>query len=264
VIDMSNGNSQEVAEQITKASQEWGFLLLKNHGIATADVDEMFALAYQFFVGVPENKKQLFPITSDYVGYMGSLKDRYKDDKSSMWLSGSRGFLTENLQILPPFWRTQAEKVEKFKHDCFLLIRRLLVYFAMAMGLPDHEHFARAHQEDAGKGNRFRLNHYPARATAPDEATTRMSAHSDSGSITLLFQTCEGLEVESPTGEWFLTPHIPEHILVNLGDALAFWSGRWLKATKHRVTFKGVPHDRERMTMAYFALASPETVLEPV
>jgi isopenicillin N synthase-like dioxygenase len=91
-----------------------------------------------------------------------------------------------------------------------------------------------------------------------------MSEHADSGSVTLLFQTCSGLEVESPTGEWVAAPSIPGHILVNLGDALSFWSGGSLKATKHRVTFAGVPHDQERLTMAYFGKASPETVLEPI
>ena len=110
----------------------------------------------------------------------------------------------------------------------------------------------------------FRLICYPARGNEPLGTTTRMSAHSDSGSVTLLFQTCPGLEVESPTGEWVPGPHLPGHILVNLGDALAFWSGGRLKATKHRVTFAGVPHDVERMTMAYFGAASPETVLQPI
>ena len=41
-------------------------------------------------------------------------------------------------------------------------------------------------------------------------------------------------------------------------------SGGQLKATKHRVTFDGVPYDAERMSMAYFGAASPETVLEPL
>ena len=105
---------------------------------------------------------------------------------------------------------------------------------------------------------------YPARESEPLETTTRMSAHSDSGSVTLLFQTGAGLEVESPSGDWVAAPFLPGHILVNLGDALAFWSGGNLKATKHRVTFAGVPHDKERLSIAYFGKASPETVLEPI
>jgi isopenicillin N synthase-like dioxygenase len=45
---------------------------------------------------------------------------------------------------------------------------------------------------------------------------------------------------------------------------MAFWSGGKLKATRHRVTFEGVPARRERLSMAYFGTAVPETVLKPV
>ena len=52
--------------------------------------------------------------------------------------------------------------------------------------------------------------------------------------------------------------------MVNLGDALAFWSGSRLKATKHGVTFDTVRHDTERLTMAYLVAASPDNVLQPI
>lgn len=180
------------------------------------------------------------------------------------WLSGLPGSLRNDSASLPPFWRSQTERVEAFKHACHGLVIKLLTCFALAMGLPNRDYFAKAHGEDAGNGNQFRLICYPARKDVPAEATTRMSAHADSGSVTLLFQNCAGLEVESPSGDWVKAPHLPGHILVNLGDALAFWSGRYLKATNHRVTFDGVPHDKERLSMAYFAKATPDTVLEPI
>jgi isopenicillin N synthase-like dioxygenase len=52
--------------------------------------------------------------------------------------------------------------------------------------------------------------------------------------------------------------------LINLGDALSFWSGNQLKATLHRVTFDGLLHDKERQSMAYFGAANPDTVLQPL
>lgn len=91
-----------------------------------------------------------------------------------------------------------------------------------------------------------------------------MIAHTDSGSVTLLFQRSAGLEVLSPSGFWVPAPCLEDTILVNLGDALAFWSGRKLRATLHRVTFETVPRERERMSMAYFCQANPETKLEPL
>ena len=268
IIDISgmdqDENQLDIAQKITNASKTWGFLLLKNHSIPTEDIDEMFTIAKEFFLDVPEQEKIPWPINDRYVGYNHPLSDRMKDDKASMWLSGKPGYLNESTEALPPFWRQHLDKVEAFKHTCHGLVRKLLVCFALAMGLPDRDFFAKAHAEDAGNGNQFRLICYPSRENAPTRTTTRMSSHSDSGSVTLLFQTCQGLEVESPDGEWVPAPYLPGHILVNLGDALAFWSGGRLRATKHRVTFEGVPHDVERMSMAYFGAASPHTVLEPI
>ena len=91
-----------------------------------------------------------------------------------------------------------------------------------------------------------------------------MSPHTDTGSITLLFQNAPGLEVESPSGDWVKAPYLENHIVVNIGDALSLWSGAQLKATMHRVTLDGVPFDRERITMAYFGGADPNTALEPI
>jgi isopenicillin N synthase-like dioxygenase len=268
VIDISEINDDvkqlAIAKEITEASRTWGFLLLKNHPIPTEDIDDMFNLARKFFIELPADEKIHWPINKKYVGYNHPLSDVKKDDKASMWLSGNPGYLTSASDDLPPFWRGHVEKVENFKHTSHDLIIKLLLCFAIAMDLPDKNFFAKAHAEDAGNGNQFRLLCYPSRTNGPLQTTTRMSPHSDSGSVTLLFQTCAGLEVESPTGEWVPAPYLPGHILVNLGDALAFWSGGRLKATKHRVTFEGVPHDVERLSMAYFGAASPETVLEPI
>lgn len=268
IIDISRidepSSQLRIAREITVASETWGFLLLKHHGIAISDVDHMFQLAHEFFA-LPAVEKDGWPINADYVGYSGALSDRKKDDKASMWLAGRPGDLAARKDALPPYWHPYIDEVEAFKHACHGLVMKLLVCFAIAMDLPDRNFFAKAHGEEAGMGNQFRLLSYPARGHAPaSQTTTRMSPHSDSGSVTLLFQTCSGLEVESPTGEWVAAPHIQDHILVNLGDALSFWSGGRLRATKHRVTFDGVPHDIERMSMAYFGAASPETVLQPV
>lgn len=267
IIDISKIDEPDsqlaIAKEITEASKQWGFLLIKGHQIPSSEVGDMFQLSKEFF-HLPEEQKAPWPVNDKYLGYNASLSDRMQDDKMSMWLSGVPGALKENQSALPPFWHDHVEKLEKFKHECHGVIMKMLVCFALAMGLPDKNYFADAHKEDAGNGNGFRLIRYPARQESPGAVHTRMSAHADSGSVTLLFQDCAGLEVESPTGEWVKAPCLKDHILVNLGDALSFWSGNQLKATMHRVTFDGVPFDQERLTMAYFGSAAPETVLEPL
>jgi isopenicillin N synthase-like dioxygenase len=94
----------------------------------------------------------------------------------------------------------------------------------------------------------------------------RAGAHSDYGSITLLFQQDgqPGLEIMTPTGEWAPVPVRPTvtsataadasqgleastahphtrgtfpPILINIGDLLSYWTSGLLKSTVHRVVF---------------------------
>lgn len=263
VIDVSKIDDSDsqlaIAKEVTDACKEWGFLLIKGHPIPLEDVEEMFSLGKMFF-SLPEEEKEPWPINSQRVGYIGALKDMRKDDKMSMWL-GAPGSLSDN-KALPPFWHQHTEKIEAFKHKCHNLVIKLLTCFAVAMGLPDRNYFADAHLEGSGNGSSLRMLMYPARTTKPEG--TRMVEHTDSGSVTLLFQQQAGLEVLSPSGHWVAAPCIKDSILINLGDALSFWSGAQLKATLHRVSFEGLPHDKERQSMAYFGTANPETVLQPL
>lgn len=85
----------------------------------------------------------------------------------------------------------------------------------------------------------------------------RAGAHSDYGSLTLLFQLPgqPGLEILTPSGEWVPVPTDPDSstlasssaatatetrslpILANIGDLLSYWTNGLLKSTIHRVIF---------------------------
>ncbi|RDW62030.1 clavaminate synthase-like protein [Coleophoma cylindrospora] len=266
IIDVSEIDNPDrqlaIAKEVTAACQKWGFLLIKGHPIPSSDIDALFSLSKAFF-DLAEDQKEPWPINRQSIGYVGSLKDRARDDKMSMWFGGLPGSLDDK-EALPPFWRAHSEKVEAFKHQCHSLVVKLLVAFAIAMDLPDRNFFADAHGEHVGDGNSLRMLMYPARNEPPDTTGSRMQPHTDSGSVTLLFQQAAGLEVLGPAGEWVKAPCIKDCILINIGDALSFWSGTQLKATLHRVTFDGLPFNQERQSMAYFGKANPDTVLQPV
>jgi isopenicillin N synthase-like dioxygenase len=269
IIDITHisepSHQRAIAEEITPATARWGFLLLKGHPIPSAEVKEMFNLSHTFF-SLDEAAKEPWPLEHSLnIGYVGSLRDRKRDDKMSMWFGGPTGALNDerNAKHLPPYWHMHTVKLEAFKLHCHALMLQLLECFALALDLPDAAYFAKAHDPSVAKGNSLRMLIYPARDVAP-RGSTRMQPHTDSGSVTLLFQQSAGLEVLSPEGEWVAAPYLEEIFLVNVGDMMAFWSGGKLKATRHRVTFEGVPARRERLSMAYFGTAVPETVLKPV
>lgn len=106
----------------------------------------------------------------------------------------------------------------------------------------------------------------------------RAGAHSDYGSITLLFQRPgqPGLEILTPEGSWAPVPIIPDQnsadpfppILVNIGDLLSYWTDGLLKSTVHRVVFplaeQRSPNPQARYTLVYFCHPVDETELVPV
>ena len=88
--------------------------------------------------------------------------------------------------------------------------------------------------------NTLRLLHYPAVPAGGFEGGKRVraGAHSDFGSLTLLFQDQRGgLQVERPGGKggWLDVKPIEGTIVVNAGDLLARWSNGLIKSTLHRV-----------------------------
>ena len=107
--------------------------------------------------------------------------------------------------------------------------------------------------------NTLRLLHYPPVAPGGFKGgQVRAGAHTDYGSLTLLFQDqAGGLQVERPDG-WVDVRPIQGTMVVNAGDLLARWSNDMIKSTKHRVVqppLKGSEVDEghpARYSMAYF------------
>jgi isopenicillin N synthase-like dioxygenase len=87
------------------------------------------------------------------------------------------------------------------------------------------------------------------------------SAHTDVGSLTLLFCTEPGLQFFDPsTDEWAFVEPKEGHAIVNVGDSLRFLSGSRLKSCLHRVVPYPDARIRDRYSCAYFM--RPE--LDPV
>ncbi len=112
--------------------------------------------------------------------------------------------------------------------------------------------FQHAHRRERGPSdNTLRFLYYPPLAgtdARPDDV--RAGAHSDYGSLTLLFRLHgqAGLEVLAPgDGRWAPVPVSPPGtqddpappILMNIGDLLWYWTNGLLRSTVHRVVFRG-------------------------
>jgi len=122
----------------------------------------------------------------------------------------------------------------------------ILVMRAIALGLGLDEHWFDKYCQCSD--NTIRLLHYPGarkehlgngdedNGLESKSQTIRAGAHSDYGTITLLFQdNAGGLQVLSPSGKYVHATPIPGTMVVNAGDLLARWSNDEIKSTEHRV-----------------------------
>jgi isopenicillin N synthase-like dioxygenase len=81
------------------------------------------------------------------------------------------------------------------------------------------------------------LQYYPYEADLPQNTSAGHFSHTDTGSITILFNSEWGLQVCSPDGDrWeYVPPAKDDRTIVNVGDALKFMSNFKLKSCLHRV-----------------------------
>ena len=135
------------------------------------------------------------------------------DEQPNVWLPE---------ETLPGY----KEFMTEFYWECARVSHEILNAIGTGLGLRDPEFLSKFH---SGHNNQLRLLHYPPipAAELENESSARMPAHSDWGSITILFQDdCGGLEVENQTAPGTFIPVQPlkDAIVMNIGDLLMRWS----------------------------------------
>jgi len=143
-------------------------------------------------------------------------------------------------QPLPTPLASHQETIVNFQNSCHALCQRIFTHLATALATPS-DWFTSRHDRSRGpSGTVFRMLYYPTLKPQDGDdqedrtADLRAGAHSDFGSMTLLFQLPgqPGLEIKTPEGEWASVPVNPIGgsddnddavslpILLNIGDLL--------------------------------------------
>ncbi|EKG16424.1 hypothetical protein MPH_06393 [Macrophomina phaseolina MS6] len=281
-----------VAERLDEALHTVGFVYLKNHGVPQEKVDKAFEWGQsKRFFALPTDVKMLAPHPpggSHHRGYSGlgieKVSQHVFDEEALTALrevpdvkeSYETGNTTDERQ--PNIWLPDdalpgfRAYMEAFFEDCAAMTHTLLRVLALSLSLPSAEYLSAAHSTSPFQ---LRLLHYPpvpVRALTTHRTHSRIGAHSDFGSLTLLFQDdVGGLEVEDPCapGTFRAAPPVPGTLLVNVGDLMERWSnGRW-RSTVHRV---GAPpageHGEEeamcraRYSIPFFSAPNDDAVIE--
>ena len=168
--------------------------------------------------------------------------------------------------------RPQPREIEEVKTSlrCFMEQSTALV-FSMFTCLETHLHlpygtFAAKHRLDEPSGSQTRLLRYEPQP--PSDRRTSLVAHTDLGSLTILFNILGGLQLlvdpSLPESEdnWAYIKPIPGHAIVNVGDALATWTNGLFKSPKHRVSYApGEQANLTRYSVAFFARPEHQTLM---
>ena len=141
------------------------------------------------------------------------------------------------------------------------------------------------HRLKAVSGDQVRFVKAPPQP--PEDRRTALGAHTDFGSVTVLFNRMGGLQVRLPEGVdaippkvadsmseaeqeltkdgWAYVHPLPGHCIINLGDAMVKFTAGILRSNTHRVVAPpGAQGDATRYSLVYFSRPEDEVLLRPL
>ncbi|KAM0274367.1 hypothetical protein ACHAQH_007904 [Verticillium albo-atrum] len=277
IVDLASFASvEDLSVELMRVGKDPGFFYVVGHDLGDDVASHVFDLAQDFFDS-PVAEKVAYGNGSGDLGYTGMREETLSgtgpgDVKESFYLADPG----TSQQPLPPRLACHREQLADFFHDCDALAKKLLKALAIGLGMaPDY--LSKAH---TGESCRMRLINYPPvehgsplpDAVDNDSTDIRAGAHSDYGSLTLLFRQPSdqgGLQVlrqDSPAGPtWIDVPCLPNAIVVNIGDALEFWTAGRLRSTVHRVAFpRNAQENVARLSIPIFIQPDRNVVLAPI
>ncbi|KAM5482566.1 hypothetical protein McanCB56680_003522 [Microsporum canis] len=289
--DGSAEEAKATAQKIFEAFRDVGFVYLKNHGVPQEVVDEAFSWSQRLFE-LPQSEKDRAPHPPEgwwHRGYSGIGREKVTQmvfDRETVGelrkipdVKESFEMGREDDEITPNIWLPESTipGFRAFFNDFFQINHGVGqdILRAVTIGMDLDEHFFESYH--TMKDNQTRLLHYPPveEELLRKGEKERIAAHTDFGTMTLLFQDdVGGLEVEDihKQGVFNSVPYIPGTMVVNIGDFLMRWSNDTLRSTMHRVRAPPVGSEktdgsgrrmsRARYSIPYFIAANKDKVID--
>lgn len=261
----------EVAEEIGKSFEEYGFAVIRDHGIPADLIAKAEELSKAFFA-LPDDVKRAYHIPGGggARGYTPFGTEKAKDaqvhDLKEFWHVGRDLPPGHPLAqyMAPNLWPSELSEFRETFEALYAAFEkagaRVLEAIALHLGLP-REWFA----STVAEGNSvMRLLHYPPLTGADAEGAIRAAAHGDINTITLLLGAEEaGLELLTASGEWKAVAPPEGALVVNIGDMLERLTNGKLRSTTHRVVNpRGEAAYRSRYSMPFFLHFRPDFTIE--
>lgn len=249
-----------LGHSLCAAAQGHGFMRLRNTGQDATLLQRAFASSQRFFA-LPEAAKDRLRYRDiqrnhGYVAVGQEALDPLAaaDRKESFTMRDALRRSSNDAAWPDPVFRDDALDLFTAARD---LAADLLDAMGRCLGLKPG-HFAQHHQ---GENQTLRFLHYPPQHSG--DAVAGAGAHTDYGSITLLWQDGNpGLEVSAADGTWMPVTADPDTVVVNIGDLLERWSNGLFRSTLHRVRPRHP--QRSRYAIAFFSDPDDTVLVAPL
>ena len=269
-LNDADKDPQGFAQELGNSFVEYGFAIVRDHGIPQELIDRAEQMSKQFFA-LPENvkKKYLIAGSGGARGYTAfgieTAKGASSFDLKEFWHVGRelaeghkfRGVMADNVWPveIPGFKQTFLELYDAFDAAGVKVLRAIARFLKV-----DEEYFT----DTVRDGNSvMRLLHYPAQTEATGNHI-RAGAHEDINTITLLLGAEEaGLELKTRDGRWIPVSPKPGELVINIGDMLQRLTNGVLRSTSHRVVNPAPDRaSHARYSMPFFLHFRPDFVIE--
>ncbi|HEU4652008.1 MAG TPA: 2-oxoglutarate and iron-dependent oxygenase domain-containing protein [Croceibacterium sp.] len=260
----------ELAGELGNSFAEYGFAIVRDHGIPSGLIARAEAKSREFFA-LPDTVKMQYHLKGQggARGYTPFGIERAKDaavhDLKEFWHVGRTLPPGDPLEpFMPPnVWPAEVDSFRDTFETLFAAFEtcglRILSAIALHLGLPEHWF-----DPTVKDGNSvMRLLHYPP-VPAEAEGRIRAAAHEDINTITLLLGAEEaGLELLARDGRWLPVSPPEGALAVNIGDMLQRLTNGRLRSTTHRVVNPvGERARHARYSMPFFLHFRPDFLIE--
>lgn len=247
----------------------FGFVILKDHGVATDLLQNAYDQSAEFFA-LPEPEKNKYDAASigGQRGYTPFGTEHAKDSKhpdlKEFWHVGRPFDEGSPLDEIYPS-NVWPEQPANFRSTFLTLYNALeeagmVMLEALAPSLDLEKDYFRNMATD---GNSIlRLLHYPPVPAGANPSAIRAAAHEDINLITILVAANgAGLELLDRDGTWLPVETDAENLIVDAGDMLARATNDVIPATTHRVVNPEGQANVSRYSMPFFMHPHPDAII---
>ncbi|KAL2794875.1 hypothetical protein BJX66DRAFT_351026 [Aspergillus keveii] len=259
MAELQAGRSDAV-NNLVSACRDNGFFYLDIRHPSTCSilevVDNLAPVGNSVFELSLEEKEQYSTekyLPSRLLGYkragcsIGPFAEK-RDGYESFSIHNNGVFGQDDL-IVPQAIEENMQLVKKFLSEAHAYTDCILSTLSKALGL-SHD-LKDCHRKDRPSSANMAMLKYMTYGSSEEKIGN--PAHTDMGSLTIVFSQVGGLQVMLPgSEEWSFVEPRPGHAVVNVGDSLRFLSNCALRSSLHRVVPPPNANGQDKFSVIYF------------